>query len=342
MPRMDQSLETDDLSRVLVYGPPLTKKTTWILKAAEAGFNIIYLGYDHNFQVAAQLSPAAQQRIYHFDLRRPVKSSTNDGGLAFIHAAKPAVTYFDETERVYAPAQRLVPEKTYAQIDLEKVTPNDIIVVDSWTALTAMVTSAGVVDPTKVAKLEWDDYARLRLLLDLFLQNLGKLNCHIVVIGHGETVGKRRKDAGAKEAPETAIEAIRTQVSSVSRGHGELMAKSFTDVLYFSAPGGSNGNVYISTKGSDDFDAGCRKRAPFKALWADFQFKDLVPAAMLPDPTTNVSFSSAAITAATGAEFAANRTTNAAIPVGANPVKMAAPAQTALGAKLNQITEKKK
>ena len=320
MGMIDDSLDNESLVRVLVYGQALTRKTTWALKAAEAGFNIIYFGFDHNFQVAGQLSPAARKRIFHFDMRMPESKQDNNGALSLVSAAQPNIVYFDEAARNSAIIARLDPEISYTRIDLTKCTSNDIIVIDSWTAFVSMLNLAQrpILDAKVVPKLEWDDYAKVRLLLDLFIKNLMKMAAHVIVIGHAETYAKRKPDAAPKAPANEAVEQIRLQVASVTRSHAETLPKEFTDVLFFETQNSMVG-PQISSKGSVDFDAGCRRLAPFVKKFDDFQFVNLVPDTMLEIVKQNVTFSSEAIYTAKGAEFAAGSGKTASIPVGTTP-----------------------
>lgn len=320
MPIIEESLAHENLVRVLCYGQALTRKTTWALKAAEAGFNVIYFGFDHNFQVATQLSAEAKKRVYHLDMRPPEDAHANSGALTLVQAAKPAVTFFDEEARQYVPMNKLEPETQYLRLDLTKVTPADIIVIDSWTAfvMNLAIAQRPVLDVKSVPKLEWDDYAKVRLLLDLFIKNVSKLNCHLIVIGHAEVYARRRKDADPKATGSEAIEQIRTQPSSISQAHASTLAKEFTDVLFFETQNAMVG-PRISTRGSVDFDAGSRLFPPFDKKWEEFQFVNLLPPEMLAHAAKNAGFSSEALYTAPGSEFKTGSGSSATINVGKAP-----------------------
>jgi len=323
MPMMDTSLDRASLVRVLCYGQALTRKTTWALRAAEAGFNIIYFGFDHNFQAAAQLSPEARGRIYHFDMRLPEDKPDNNGALTLVSAAQPTSVFFDENLRVYTSLNKLDPEIAYTRIDLTKTTSNDIIVIDSWTSFITMLalSQRPVLDAKNVPKLEWDDYAKVRLLVDLFIKNIMKMDAHLIVIGHAESYAKRKQDVSPKAPANEAVEQIRLQPMSITRAHAETMTKEFTDVLFFETPNAMVG-PRISSKGSVDFDAGCRRLPPFDKKFDDFQFVDLIPQTMLDVVKTNVKFSSTSVYTAKGAEFAAGSGKPASINVGKTPVTL--------------------
>lgn len=322
MPQIDETLNNDNLARLLVYGNAKTRKTWWATMAAELGFNVILADIDYGFHVVQNLTPAARRRIYHLDMRPPVDDFKDNGALCLVHAMQGKVTFYDEATRRYTPRRKLDPEGKYAVLDFTKLTNRDVLIIDSWTELVTQVVAAdqSVLDPTAVSKLEWDDYQKYRLLLDLFLANMAKLNCHVIVIGHAETVGKRKKDAPAKAKPEEAYESIRLQPMSVSRSHAETLASKFTDVLYFSVPNAMTGTM-INTKGSADFDAGSRRVAPSLSKFADLTFAHFIPGEMLESIKNNGEYSSQGCVAARGADLAVELAeSKPAISVGKSPI----------------------
>lgn len=304
MPVIDETLRSDNLARILAYGPAKTRKTWWATRWAEAGFNVILADIDYGFHIAQNLTPEARKRIYHLDMRAPVEDFKNSGALALVNAMQGKTTLFDEITRRYTSKRDIKPEGSYAVLNFSAMTSKDVLIVDSWTELVTHIIAADrmITNPADVPKLEWDDYGKIRLLLDLFLANMSKLNCHVIVIGHSETVGKRKKDAPAKAKPEDAIEQIRLQPMSVSRAHAETIASKFTDVLYFSVPSPMLGTM-ISTKGSVDFDAGSRRVAPALYKFDDLGVDKFVPAEMLAVVQDNESYSSAGCIPVTGEQL---------------------------------------
>ena len=321
MPRIDETLDQDERAQILLYGASKTRKTTWALRAAELGFNVIYCDTDHSYHIAKQLTPEARKRIYHLDMRVPEGTFNNSGAATLLKAADQTPIYYDELDRRYAAASKLDPEREYALLDFSKLTKNDVLVVDSWSALVTHIsyTQRPIVDVLAVKKLEWDDYNHIRLALDVFITNLTKLPCHVIVVGHSETYAKRRPDANPKDKPHEAIEQVRMQPFSATRAHGEQLSSRFVDTLYFEIASAMAG-VTISTRGSNDFDAGSRTIAPATKKFDDLQFDQFVSKSNLEAVKSNMSFSSAAITSRLGADFIADRGPQAAtIKVGTSP-----------------------
>lgn len=322
MALMNEKIEgTERLVRIMAYGPAKSRKTTWALQAAELGYNVIMADFDHSYHVAQQLSPEAQRRIYHIDMRLPTMSVQNPLGYVLMKAASGETLWFNENTRQFTGVSKVAPELDYVRFDFDKFTSKDVLIIDSWTAFVQHLNAAqfAIMDATQVSKLEWDDIAKIRLALDLFLGNLTKCNAHVIIIGHAEQYAKRFKDAAAKAKPEDAIESIRTQPSSISRPHAETMARHFTDIINFSMPTSSYG-VQLSTKGYDDLDAGSRVLPPFKGKIADYGFEHFVTKANLEAVKSNKNFSSEALVFSTGEEIAAARgKTSTAINVGEKP-----------------------
>lgn len=323
MAQLDAALAEAGLARIMLYGPAKMRKTWWATSAAELGYNVILLDLDYGFHVTRNLSPAARKRIFHFDMRAPVETYRNCAALFLLQLFQSGVAYYDEGARQYVAQTRLDPERTYVRFDLTKLGPRDVVILDSWTAFFTQLVCAdrNIIDPAAITKLEWDEYAKFRLALDHFLNNMARLESHFICIGHEDEWAKRKPDAPAKAKPEDAIERIRTQIASVSRSHAATMPKAFTDVLYFMAPNAMQG-TQISTKGTMDFDAGSRSLPPSVTKFDDLHFSRFVSAEMTEAVKSNEVFSSPAITVGPGADFLAAGKANASdaqITVGKKP-----------------------
>jgi len=305
---MDESKDAGNLIRALIYGPPKSRKAWWALRMAELGFNVILADLDDGAGIAQVLDPSALKRIFRIDMRPNVDSYGTSGAAALSYAMGGQVVYFDEAERKYVPVQRIEPERDYVRIDLAKSTSRDVLVIDTWTAFVQQLTANTVMtkSPIAIEKLEWDEYQKVRLILDHFLVNAMKLNCHSIFVAHSETYAKKRPDADPKEKLHLQIESVRLQPSSITRAHAETMAAKFNEVLYFENHGSTLG-VRISTKGTGDFDAGSRYFAPGEYKFDDFTADKMLTKEIVAEVRQNEEFSSAAITVVNGAEIIAER-----------------------------------
>ena len=317
MANLDDDLENDDLARIMVYGPPGSRKTWWATRAAELGFNVILADLDNGYKITRQLSPEARKRVFRLDMRAPNDGYDNCGAMALAHAMNGNACYFDEETRKYVGRSKIEAGKKYIHLDFTKLTARDVLIIDSWTIFVQQLglVSRRVLDPIKIAKFEWDDYAKIRLVLDHVLSNMKGMNCHVIVVGHSETNAKRKKNAAEKEKPETAIEQIRLQPSSATRAHGEVLAASFSDVLYFEIPSALQGTT-IETSGSVDFDAKSRSLAPKIYKWTDLDFSPFVSPAHLDAVAGNTKFDTEGLREITAEDLPVSQT-NAQINVGA-------------------------
>lgn len=309
MPILEEENAPFEQTRMLLYGAPLSRKTWWATRAAEDGFNVIFCDLDGGSQITKNIPAAARRRIFHLDMRVPVDGYDNSGAHLLAHCVHGKAALYDEQLRKYVSINRAEEARAYIKLDLSKLTGDTVLIIDSWTALCAALVEAhsNVVNPTKIGKLEWDDYAAVRHVLDHFLAGLRRLNCHVIVIAHSETYAKRKPDADPKAKPNEAIEQIRLQPASVSRNHGEKLASHFTDTLFFDVPNSMVGTM-IDTRGSVDFDAGSRSMAPKKYKWDEVSFADFAA----PPATQADKFFSPAITDVTGEELAAAAASNKA------------------------------
>lgn len=319
MAMIDDALQDSDNVRILIYGDAKMRKTTFALRAAELGFNVILCDIDYGFHVAKTLTPEARRRIFHVDMRAPVEGYQNCGAMTLAHAMNGGTVVYNEQSRTYTRTTAVEADQSYVVFELSKLTSRDVLVIDSWTQLFQHITLADrrVSDPLQVPKLEWDDYAKLRLALDHFISNMQRLNCHVIVVGHGEDWAKRKADAPAKAKAEDAIKEIRTQPMSVSRAHAMTLAKNFTDVLFFEAPNAMTG-VQINTKGTDTFNAGSRSIPPGVKPFDKVSFADFVPQSMLDLVKSNEKYSALGVRTMQGADLLAAREAakaNSQIPV---------------------------
>lgn len=285
MPNLDDPRVSDsNLRRELLYGPSQTKKTFWAGMAAEAGFNVLLLNGDGNFQILKNLTPAAQKRVrvvQAFDKLGSPQFATLCSNL--FKADKPVL--WDDTQNcIVYHARNVVAENYHYWIDFRKMTPNDVIVLDSWTAFVAstawdMSNSQGV-DLSDGSKMEWDLYGPTGRLATWLLQKIGGLPCHLIVIGH-DTMWERRK--GGKGADKNDILETRRQLISTSGNQAKVLPKYFTDTLYFSVVG--TGMHFIDGQTVSDREGGSRT-IPEKRKWEEFQFIDLIKksSCILPTP----------------------------------------------------------
>ena len=277
MANLEQELdEKKMLLRVLAYGPAKTKKTWWAAKAAESNFNVILLDGDDGWHILKNIDKQYQKRISVIRMVDTHKSAAFCKGMTTL--LKEYKLVWDEVKKQ---SSKLQPNANCIYLNFETLTRNDVVIVDSWTALTyslmfqfAMENDIDISDANKV---EWDGYGWAGRIATWMINQLQALPCHVIVIGHRTVYEKRSKDG-------KTVESQRQQLASTSGNHAATMPGKFSDILTFSIKGAS---YKIDTSGDYDRDGGSRLFPPKIYNWEELQFKDLILAAgnVLPDVT---------------------------------------------------------
>lgn len=275
MPPLNQKLEQGFKLRIMLLGEAMLKKTWWAGAAAEAGFNVIYIDGDGNPQVLKNLSDKARERISYIDaVDTPQNSAFGFFVIALLSGAK---FTWDEQGKAQVPlalgARALKPDRSYMVFDPTLLTLNDIIVIDSWTALVRSFQRRYakeqniVIEESSSMDSDWSDYRWTGAIASKMVENLKLFPCHSMVIAHAERVEK--KDEKGK------VLSTRSKPISTSRNHADTLTKNFTDVIHFTLTGA---NIYLDTKPNAELVAGSRSVAPMRDTWEKLQFSQFAAA----------------------------------------------------------------
>jgi hypothetical protein len=267
MPPANVIKPEERLLRTLVYGLPKTRKTAWSLRCASAGFNVIYLEGDDQGGLAINQIPAKD----HHRVQIIPLAMTNDRTVFAPFMAqflRPNATFTWDEQAKQSKAFGHDPTHGHYRIAPKLLTPNDVLVIDGWKALSEssmfQFAQENEIDLSDAEKVDWDGYNYQGNFLNWVLARLHSLECHVIVIGHATIYEKwDRRD---KKNP-TLIEQ-RIQLVSSSGPHAKKLASEFTDVLYFTRI--SSETVKIDTGGDKDRDGGSRLFPPAKYDWNDF------------------------------------------------------------------------
>jgi hypothetical protein len=279
---LDHRLKSNDmLLRILAYGNAKSRKTWWVGKAAEAGYNVVLLDGDNGWHILKQIAPAAQNRIQVVNMTdergRPVFAE------AMARLLKDGKLIWDEATKKSA---KLNPNENCISLDLDQLDSNCVLVVDSWSAysvsLMLQYAKENQIDMSVAEEGDdkWGYFRWAGALATWSMTQLSGLPCHVVVIAHTDVYEKRSKD-GKK------VEWSKRQIKSTSGPHAMQMPAKFSDILYFSQKGTAN---KISTRGNEDADGGSRLIAPGDYNWEDLQFVDIIKSAKLTPPTKDNPF----------------------------------------------------
>jgi hypothetical protein len=167
----------------------------------------------------------------------------------------------------------------YLLVDSTLLGHNDIIVVDSYTALVAsvgkQVAKENNIDVFDASKPEWDFYRYEGAFLSSFLSQLNALGCHVICIGHEDTLEKRAKDPNDPKGKREIIVSSKTLIASSSRPHSNAQIGWRTgDIIYFFRD--VIGNVKISTKGEKGRVGGGRNLKPADYNWENLQAQNII------------------------------------------------------------------
>lgn len=277
MPQFDQTKTTGLPIRGLIYGAAKRKKTWWAANAAVFGFNVIFIEGDDGTSIISQVSAEARQRVYIVDGR----DEADDPKYSYLCTKifKGSDFLWDEQEKLDQLIRKTADKShTFVEFRKDKLTLNDILVFDSWTAFVRSLIRRYMVDnsidistKTKLDK-KWHEthYNWTGAMADWALEQLKTFPCNVLVIAHEQSYEKRDKD------DDTKIVLSKMQPISTSNNQAMRLSKYFSDILYFEAVGDA---VWIDPRMSADRDGGCRNVLPKKDRWENIQFDKLAAGA---------------------------------------------------------------
>lgn len=274
MPPLETKLEEGFKLRLMLLGEAMLKKTWWAGAAAEAGYNVIYVDGDGNPQVLKNLSAEARKRIFYID----AVDLPNHSAFGFFIVALLSGREFCWNEKTKLEVnlgltRGINPEHSHFVFNPTLLTLNDIIVIDSWTALVRSFQrryakeQGIVIEESSTMDSDWSDYRWTGAIASKMVENLKLFNSHSIVIAHEERFEK--KDEKGK------VVSVKHKPISTSRTHAETLTKNFTDILRFSLTGT---NIWIDTKANAEAVQGSRSVEPMRARWEELQFSKFAAA----------------------------------------------------------------
>lgn len=276
------------LLRTLCFGPAKMKKTWWALRAAEAGFNVILLDGDDGSQIITQIAPEFLPKI---NVIKIVDKQNMPVMCEFVTRFLVGKEFMwdEENKSILLLTNSAKPDRSYYIINPKKLTSNDIVIFDSWTALCWSLAwrwykenniKVEAAEQVKNSDQLWPGYRWSGAMASWMLKQVKTLPCHVIVIGH-QSVYEKRRDEVINGKVKQVVEWSRTQAKSTSGPHGLELAKEFADILFF----GLNGARFtIDTRPMNDRDGGCRFIPPFLYEWKDLQINDILEISHLPLP----------------------------------------------------------
>ena len=264
--------------RILAFGPAKVKKTWWAVKAADAGFNVLLLDGDDGSQILTQVAKESLERIHVINIVDKQEMPVMCHFLTRFLKGDPFM-WEEEDKTILLRAASAKQDCSYYIFDPSKLTTNDVVIIDSWSALCWSLAwrwyrenNVKVDDADQAKTSQWNGYRWSGAMASWMLKQIKTLNCHVIVIGH-QSVYEKRHDEVIGGKIKQVVEWSRTQAKSISGPHGLELAKEFSEVLFFSV----NGSRFsIDSKSYKDRDGGCRVIPPKIWNWDELQFGDII------------------------------------------------------------------
>jgi hypothetical protein len=286
----------------LIYGPPKTKKTWFAGTAAEAGYNTIILDCDGNAEVLRNISAEGKKNIRVLDIADTTDKVVAIGFFAALFETGREFIWDATEKRVHPRVNKPDPTHWYCVIDTKKFTTNDVLVLDSWTALTrsiiakhAEMNNLTLDSSDKLERDDWGFMNRLASKALLYWESLSSV-VNTIMIGHEVTsTVKDPKD------PNKILD-IHTQPVSVTSNHGQQVARAFSACLYTYVSGST---LKISTAKREGRDGGATVIPPAEHRWEDLPYKKVMELAGAAKPNKTASeYNSEAFVFLSGEELA--------------------------------------
>lgn len=299
MPRGDNMPPSHALIHALILAEEKAGKTTWLLQAAEAGFNVLLLDGDVAQQRINELSPEAKQRVFYMDVSDNLVGDGDPRMIRTVAEFFTAVKFLwnDTRQETYSSKHPHDSDSGACLDEVWEIWPGRldyrwIVGIDSWTTLSysAKLDKANDegVDLADVEKIERNIYSGVGNRLTKIAYTQQKTRCHTIVLGHPTQYEKRRSQEGktvreAMKENEQIVEWTKMIPISSSNPHGFSIGKNFSDIGWIDVS--QHGKRTIDfTKTSKRTSGGNLNSRGDPAL--DHRFVDLVRAigGWVPDP----------------------------------------------------------
>lgn len=202
--------------RVLLFGPPKSGKTK-LAGEVSAAFNLIWIDLENGVDTLLQLPISQQEKIDVISL-----PDTRDYPIAIETCLKLINGGPNEVCEDHGKVSCSVCRKDsrpFASVNLGDIALDTVVVFDSLTQLTnSAIAQIGRGKPDDY-KFEYDDWAKLGMLMDKFLSKVQQAKFHIICISHETEV--EMEDGKSKLVP-----------TAGTRNFSRNTAKYFDEVVY--------------------------------------------------------------------------------------------------------------
>lgn len=246
MPRGNNMGTNAPLMHAMILGDEKAGKTTWLLQAAESGFNVLLLDGDVGAQRINDLSDAAKSRVFYMDVSDQLVGLHNPRMIRTVadFMASSVFLWNDTKQQQYSRTDSHDEETGACLDEVWEIRPASldgdwVLGIDSWTTLaySAMLDKAleSGVDLADIEKVERNLYSGSGNRLTNIAIVQQKARCHTVVIGHPTQYEKRMSQSGKKvkeamKENDQIVEWTKMIPKSSSNPHGYSLGKFFSDI----------------------------------------------------------------------------------------------------------------
>lgn len=254
MPRGGNQSNDPPLFKGLIAGDGKCGKSDWLIRAAEGGFNVLYMNGDVAQQTVSAaendpLKPMSREvlnRIFLINMHDTLEGGSLDHRMVDTFKRfcnQPTFRWNESQGREWA----ILKDGDETTDEVWEIRPGQldhtcVLGVDSWTSLAqsamnwaAEESGLDLMEVAERGKMR-DVYQAAGEKLTQFLIMIRSVKCHVVVIAHPREYTKTERQPGksAREAKEADAKVLWTKmvVASSSNNHAFGMAKFFSDLAW--------------------------------------------------------------------------------------------------------------
>ena len=239
MPRLDKG--TNDLPKMLVYGKAKTRKTLFCGMLARQGYNVIFLSGEPNMSILQAVPAELHERIHIVQVmdNNALRAARYLRAISKV-TQRDKLEVNEDTAAIAGIKDTTNPETPIVTLNPNQLTSNDVLVVDSMTALIQSINvdfckrySLNDVSESKDKFAVFGETgAKLRHLVPALLQ----LPCPVVVIGHEQL-----------NIDDTKVHLPSVQPLTTSSTQGGTIASMFNQVIHFEVTNGGETKMVTAT-----------------------------------------------------------------------------------------------
>jgi hypothetical protein len=251
MPRGDQLPPSMATAKMLILANERTGKSEWAMRAAKAGFNVLFIDGDGAQRTLSEQDADTKHRIFYFSVMDRMEEGVYAPRMiefvaAFFSEGK--ILWNDTRQEVYNRAKDDLAESAIWEIYPSRFDHTWVVVIDSWTALAMSALAAKAndlnVQLADIEKVDRKIYSGVGNRLTQIAQVVKGAPFHVIVTGHPAEYAKKRAPEGKVlrdiKEEDMITEWTRMIPKSSSNPHGLTLGKNFTDIGWIDVSLGGN------------------------------------------------------------------------------------------------------